>query len=106
MRLKFVKTYWLLKIHLVLLFQQRDDKKCVNIVIDSCYESTAQKLNTNIFSSGMSYKGIIVEEEIVSSDHDVGEGEQKDSHQLLSLHFYQKKVEQSTFNIDISEEKD
>ena len=34
-----------------------------------------------------------MEEEIVSGDHEVGEGEQKDSHQLLSSHFYQTKEE-------------
>ena len=81
-------------------------KKCANTVIDACYESVSQRLNTDLFSSGISYKGIIVEEEIVSGDHDVGEGEQEDSDQLLSSHFYQTKVEQSTFNIDISEGKD
>ena len=69
-------------------FQQRDDKKCANTVIDACYEYAAQKLKTDLFSSGISYKGIIVEEEIVSGDHDVGEGEQRDSDQLLSSDFY------------------
>ena len=79
-------------------------------MIDACYKSAAQKSNTDLFSFGISYKDIIVEEEIVSCDnpayhHDefiLCEGEQKYSDQLLSLHFYQTKVEQSTFNIDIS----
>ena len=62
-------------------------------MIDAYYESVAQKLNIDIFSSGISYKGIIGEEEIVSGDHDVGEGEQRDSDQLLSSHFYQTKEE-------------
>ena len=62
-------------------------------MIDACYKSDAQKLKTDLFSSGISYKGIIVEEEIVSGDHDVGEGEQRDSDQLLSSHFYQTKEE-------------
>ena len=57
-----------------------------------------------------------MEEEIVSCDktsyhHDefrlrkYGEGEQKGSYQLLSLNFDPTKVEQSTFNIDISKGK-
>jgi len=79
--------------------------------LDACYESAAQKSNKDIFSFGISCKDIIVEEEIVSCDklayhHDefrLHEGEQKDSDQLLSFHFYQTKVEQSTFNINISE---
>ena len=83
-----MKTYCLLKVHLVLLFSREMIKKCVNTVIDACYESAAQKLKKDLFSSGISYKGIIVEEEIVSGDHDVGEEEQKDSDQLLSSHFY------------------
>ena len=66
------------------------------------------------FSFDISCKDIIVEEEIVSCDkpsyhHDefrLHEGEQKDLDQLLSFHFYQEKVEQSTFSIDISEGKD
>ena len=49
-------------------FQQRDDKKGVNAVIDACYESAAQKSNTDLFSFGISYKDIIVEEEVVSCD--------------------------------------
>ena len=85
----------------------------MHAVIDACYKSVAQKSNKHLFSFGISYKDIIVEEEIVSCDkpayhHDefrLREGEQKDSYQLLSLHFYQTKVEQSTFNIDISEGK-
>ena len=44
-------------------------------MIDACYECAAQKLKIDLFSFGISYKGIIVEEEIVSGDHDVGEGE-------------------------------
>ena len=70
-------------------------------MINACYESSAQKSNTYLFSFGISYKDIIVEEEIVSCDtlayhHDefrLCEWEQKDSYQLLSLHFYQTKVE-------------
>ena len=65
-------------------------------MIDACYESAAQKSNTDLFSFGISYKDIIVEEEIVSCDkpayhHDefrLCEGEQKNSDQMLSLHFY------------------
>ena len=97
-------------------FQQRDDKKCVHAVIDACYESAAQRSNKDLFSFDISCKDIIEEEEIASCDkpayhHDefglrkYGEGEQKCSDQLLSLHFDPKKVEQSTFNIDISKEK-
>ena len=67
-------------------FQLRDDKKSVNAMIDACYESVVQKSNTDIFSFGIPYKDIIVEEEIVSCDkpayhHDefrLREGEQKD----------------------------
>ena len=83
-------------------------------MINACYESSARKSNTYLFSFGISYKDIIVEEEIVSCDklayhHDefrLREGEQKYLDQLLSLHFYHTKVEKSTFNIDISEGKD
>ena len=49
-------------------FQQRDDKKCVHAVIDSCYESATQKSNKDLFSFGRSCKYIIMEEEIVSCD--------------------------------------
>ena len=53
----------------------------------------------------ISYKDIIVEKEIVSCDkpayhHDefrLCEGEQKDSDQLLSLHFYQTKEEDNIY---------
>ena len=83
-------------------------------MINACYESPAQKSNTYLFSFGISYKDIIVEEEIISYDepayhHDefrLCEEEQNDFDQLLSMHFYQTEVEQSTFNIDISEGKD
>ena len=83
-------------------------------VIDACYESPTQKSNKYLFSVCISCKYIILEEEIVSCDklayhHDefiLCEGEQKDSDQPLSFHFYQTKVEQSTFNIDISEGND
>ena len=83
-------------------------------MINACYKSSAQKSNTNLFSFGISYKHIIIEEQIISCDkpayhHDefrLCEGEQKDSDQLLSLHFDQTKGEQTTFNIDISEGKD
>ena len=60
-------------------------------MIDSSYKSAAQKSNTDLFSFGISYKDIIVKKEIVSCDHDefkLVEGEQKNSDQLLSLHFY------------------
>jgi hypothetical protein len=94
-------------------FQQRDDKKCVHVVIDACYESVAQNSNEDLFKN-ISCKDIIVGEEIVSCDkpayhHDefklqrYGEGEQKGSDQQLILHFSPTKVEQSTFNIEISE---
>ena len=70
-------------------------------MIDACYESTAQKSNTDLFSFGISYKDIIVEEKIVSCDkpayhHDefrLCVGEHKNSDKLLSLHFYQTKEE-------------
>ena len=86
----------------------------MHAMIDACYESTAQRSNKDLFSFDISCKDIIVEEEIVSYDkpayhHDefrLCEEEQKDLDQLLSLHFYQTKVEQSTFNIDISGGKD
>jgi hypothetical protein len=76
-------------------FHERDDKKCVHVVIDACYESVAQKSNEDPFSFDMSWKDIIVGEEIVSYDettyhHDesrlqrYGEGENKGSNQLLS----------------------
>ena len=73
----------------------------MNAVIDACYESATQKSNTNVFSFGISYKYIIIEEEIVIYDkpaynHDefrLCEGEQKDSDQLLNLHFCQTKEE-------------
>ena len=95
-------------------FQQRDDKKCVHVVGDGGYEFVDQNSNKDLFSFDISCKYIIVEEEIISCNkltyhHDefrLREGEQKDSDQLLSLHFYQTKVEQSTFNIDISGGKD
>ena len=77
-------------------FQQRDDKEYVNVVIVACYESAAQNLNTDFFGFGISQKDIIVKKEIVSCDHDefkLGEGAQKNSDQLLSLHFYQTKEE-------------
>ena len=77
-------------------FQQRDDKECVKAVIVSCYKYAAQKFNTDFFGFGISHKYIIMEKEIVSYNHDefkLGEGEQKDSDQLLSLHFYQTKEE-------------
>ena len=48
-------------------FQQRDDKKCVHVVIDACYESIAQRSNKDLFSFDISCKDIIVEEEIDSS---------------------------------------
>ena len=95
-----MKTYCLLKVHLVLLFSREMIKKCANAVIDACYEPAAQRLNTDLFSSGISYKGIIVEEEIVSGDHDVGEGEQRYSDQLLSSHFYQTKEECNRYEED------
>ena len=73
----------------------------MHAVIDACYEYAAQNSNIDLFSFGISYKDIIVEEEIVSYDkpsyhHDefrLCEGEKKDSDQLLSLHFCQTKVE-------------
>ena len=77
-------------------FQQRDDKECVNAVIVACYESASQKFNTDFLGFGISHKDIIVKKEIVSCDHDefkLSEGEQKNSDQLLSLHFYQTKEE-------------
>ena len=77
-------------------FQQRDDKEYVNAVIVACYESTTQNFNIDFFGFGISQKYIIVKKEIVSCDHDefkLGEGEQKNSDQLLSLHFYQTKEE-------------
>ena len=112
---RFMKTYCLLKFHLVLLFN-REMIRCVHVVIDACYESAAQKSNKDLFSFDISCKDIIVEEEIVSCDktsyhhaefklRKYGEGEYKGSDQLLSLHFDMTKVEQTTFNIDISEEK-
>ena len=65
-------------------------------MIDACYKSAAHRSNKDLFSFDISCKDIIVEEEIVSYDkpcyhHDefrLHEGEQKDSDQLLSLHFY------------------
>ena len=70
-------------------------------MINAGYESSAQKSNTYIFSFGISCKDITMEEEIVSCDkpsyhHDefrLWEGEQKNSDQLLSFHFYQTKEE-------------
>ena len=70
-------------------------------MIDACYKSAAQNSNTYLFSFGISYKDIIVLEENVSCDkpayhHDefrLCEGEQKNSDQLLRLHFYQTKEE-------------
>ena len=84
--------------------------------LDACYESAAQRSNKDLFSFDISCKDIIVEEETVSYDkpayhhdefrlHKYGEGEMKGSDHLLSLHSDLTKVEQSTFNIDISEGK-
>ena len=86
-------------------------------MIVACYKSATQKSNKYLFSFDISCKDIIVEEEIVSYDkpayhHDefrlrkYGEGEMKGSDHLLSLHSDPTKVEQSTFNIDISKGKD
>ena len=40
----------------------------MHVVIHACYESTAQRSNKDLFSFDISYKDIIVEEEIVSCD--------------------------------------
>ena len=37
-------------------------------MIDACYESATQKSNKDLFSFGISYKDIIIKEEIVSCD--------------------------------------
>jgi len=50
------------------IFQKTDDKKCVYVVIDACYQSIFQKSKEDLFSFDISYKDIIVEEEIVSCD--------------------------------------
>ena len=77
-------------------FSREMIKKDVNAMIDACYESAGQKSNTDLFSFGISYKDIIIEEEIVSCDNSsyrpdefrLCEWEHNDLDHLLSLHCY------------------